>query len=475
MKRLSLAALMPVILLTLACATNPVTGKRQLAMITEAQEIQMGQQAAQQVAKEMGLVQDQALQNYVNQVGQRLAADSERPDLPWSFAVVDDPMINAFALPGGPVFLTRGILSHFNNEAEMASVLGHEIGHITARHSVEQISKQQLAGLGLGIAMILSPQAAQYGDLANVGMQLMFMKFGRDHERQADDLGLRYMIQEGYDPNQMPPVFDVLDRISALEGGRAMPEWASTHPDPGNRAARIRQDIAEAGNPSGVVNRDTYLARLDGMTFGTNPREGYVVGSTFIHPEMRFRMQFPQGWKIQNTRQAVLGVSPNQDAAIILTHAQAQTPDAAARAFFSQQGLQAGQQVQQNIYTFRTAQMQDGNVLQGVAGFPQVGGTVLQLVGYTSANRWNSVANSIGSAVASVQPETNPRYINVEPKRVDIVKVPRRMTLQEFARNYPSTVDLQTVAILNGAVRDGFVFEAGQMAKRIVGGNLPTN
>jgi predicted Zn-dependent protease len=475
MKRFSLAALMPVILLTLACATNPVTGKRQLAMISEAQEIQMGQQAAQQVAKQMGLVQDQALQNYVNQVGQRLAADSERPELPWSFAVVDDPMINAFALPGGPIFLTRGILAHFNNEAEMASVLGHEIGHVTARHSVEQISKQQLAGLGLGIAMILSPQAAQFGDLAGAGLQLMFMKFGRDHERQADSLGLRYMVQEGYDPNQMPPVFDVLDQISRAEGGRAIPEWASTHPDPGNRAAAIRRDIAEAGNPSGVINRDAYLARLDGMMFGTNPREGYTIGSTFYHPDMRFRMQFPQGWRIQNTRQAVIGVSPNQDAVVLLTHAQAQTPEAAARAFFSQQGLQAGQQVQRNVYTFRTAQMQDGNVLQGVAGFPQVGNTVLQLIGYTSASRWNAMANSIGSAVASVQPETNPRYINVEPKRIDVVKVPRRMTLQEFARNYPSTVDLQQLAIINGAVRDGFVFEAGQMAKRVVGGNLPTN
>jgi predicted Zn-dependent protease len=475
MKRLTLAALLPVILLTLACATNPVTGKRQIAMISEAQEIQMGQQAAQQVAREMGLVQDQALQNYVNQIGQRLAADSERPDLPWSFAVVDDPMINAFALPGGPIFLTRGILAHFNNEAEMASVLGHEIGHITARHSVEQISKQQLAGLGLGIATILSPQAAQFGDLAGAGLQLMFMKFGRDHERQADDLGLRYMIQEGYDPNQMPPVFDVLDQISRSEGGRAIPEWASTHPDPGNRAAAIRRDIAAAGNPSGVINRDAYLARLNGMAFGANPREGYNIGSTFYHPEMRFRMQFPQGWRIQNTRRAVIGVSPNQDAVIILSHAQAQTPDAAARAFFSQQGLQAGQQVQQNIYTFRTARMQDGNVLQGVAGFPQVGGTVLQLIGYTNANRWNAMANTIGSSVASVQPETNPRYINVEPKRIDIVKVPRRMSLQEFAQNYPSSVDLQTLAIVNGAVRDGFTFEAGQMAKRIVGGNLPTN
>lgn len=473
MKRLSFAAVIPLILLSVACATNPVTGQRQLALISEAQEIQMGQQAAQQVAREMGLYNDQALQDYVNRVGLRLAADSERPDLPWEFRVVDDPMINAFALPGGKIFLTRGILSHFNNEAEMASVLGHEIGHVTGRHSVEQISKQQLAGLGLGIAMILSPQAAQYGDLAGAGLQLMFMKFSRDHERQADDLGLRYMVREGYDPNQMPPVFDVLDRISQVEGGGAMPEWASTHPNPGNRAARIRQQISEVGAVTGAVNRDTYLARIDGMMYGENPREGYTIGTTFIHPEMRFRMEFPRGWKIQNTRQAVLGVSPNQDAAIVMTHAQAQSSQAAAQRFFSQQGLQAGQQVQPNVYTFQTGQMQDGTVLRGVAAFPQVGGTVLQIIGYTPAQRWNSVANTIGSSVASIRPETDPRYLNVSPSRVETVQIPRRMTLQQFAQAYPSTVDLQTLAILNGVVRDGTVFEAGQRVKRVVGGNVP--
>ena len=148
-------------LLLAACATNPVTGKSEISLISQDQEIQMGQQGAQQVVQEIGLVNNQALQNYVKQVGVSLASKSERPNLPWSFRVVDDPTPNAFALPGGFIFVTRGLLDLMNNEAELASVLGHEIGHVTAKHSVTQMSQQQLAQLGLGIGAILSTTVAQ--------------------------------------------------------------------------------------------------------------------------------------------------------------------------------------------------------------------------------------------------------------------------------------------------------------------------
>ncbi|HVR43305.1 MAG TPA: M48 family metalloprotease [Thermoanaerobaculia bacterium] len=462
------------VILLAACATNPVTGKRQLAMITESQEIAMGQEAARQVAAQMGLYDDPELQAYVDRVGQEMAAVSERPEIPWQFAVVDDPTVNAFALPGGPVFLTRGILAHFNNEAEMASVLGHEIGHITARHAVEQVSKQQLAGLGLGLAMILSPEVAQFGDLANLGLQLMFLKFGRDDERQSDDLGLRYMTDAGWDPRHMPPVFGVISEISRLQGGGRIPAWASTHPDPENRAQRLAAQIGQLGAAGGRVNPDGYLAMLDGMIFGENPREGYVIGSAFIHPDLAFRITFPEGWAIQNMRQQVIAVSPREDAAVGLSLARGSSPAEAARSFFSQQGIQAGSEWRQNIYTFQAGSAQQGAVYRGLAGFVSHRGQVLQIVGYTPAQLFDRYANLLAGAVASFTSETNPTYVNVEPKRIDVVKVPRRMTLEEFARAYPSTVDLQTLAIANGAIRQDFVFEPGQPAKRIVGGRLPT-
>lgn len=474
MKRYVLAVLIATSLVAGGCSTNVATGQRQLSLISESQEIQMGQQAAQGVAQQMGLYDNAELQSYVNTVGKELAARSERPDLPWEFRVVDDPTVNAFALPGGYIFLTRGILAHFNNEAEMASVIGHEIGHVTARHSVEQMSKAQLGNLGLGLAMILGgPQVAQYGDLAQMGMQMLFLKFGRDDERQADDLGLRYMVRGGWDPNHMPPVFGTISQISRLEGAGRVPEWASTHPDPENRAQRLQEQIAELGTTGGKVGESEYLRRLDGLMFGTNPREGYTIGSTFIHPDLAFRMTFPQGWKINNMKQAVVAVSPNNDAAVQLSSGQGASSEQAARAFFSQQGIQAQAEWRPGIYTFATAQTQQGQSFRGLAGFIEHRGSVLQIVGYTPAGNWNRAADTLANAVASFEPETRARYLNVSPKRIEIVTIPRRMTLQEFARTYPSSVDLQTLAVTNGAFRDDFVFERGDLAKRIVGGDVP--
>ena len=170
-----------------SCARNPVTGKNELSLVSEGQEIQMGQQAAQEVAQTIGFVDDSELQSYVANIGKRMAAKSERPDLPWEFHVVNDASVNAFALPGGFIYVTRGLLGSMNSEAELATVLGHEIGHVTARHSVQQISKAQLATLGLGIGSIVSSDIAQFAGLASQGLQVLFLKYGRDAENQADE------------------------------------------------------------------------------------------------------------------------------------------------------------------------------------------------------------------------------------------------------------------------------------------------
>ncbi|HZA12926.1 MAG TPA: M48 family metalloprotease, partial [Myxococcaceae bacterium] len=180
------------------CVKNPATGERQLSLISQEQEIALGQQAKQEVAQSIGLYDSSELQSYVSGLGKKLAAASERPALPWSFQVVDDASVNAFALPGGPIFVTRGILTHLNSEAELAAVLGHEIGHVTGRHAANMISKQQLAQLGLGIGTILLPEGLRgLGQLAGAGMGLMFLKYGRDAENQADELGFRYTLKTG--------------------------------------------------------------------------------------------------------------------------------------------------------------------------------------------------------------------------------------------------------------------------------------
>ncbi|MCK4924176.1 MAG: M48 family metalloprotease, partial [Spirochaetes bacterium] len=221
------------------CATNPATGERHFNLFSESQEIQMGRDADEQISASLGLYPDQELAEYVEDLGLRLAANSERPNLPWTFRVLDDPTVNAFALPGGYIYVTRGILTYLSSEAELAGVVGHEIGHVTAQHSVHRMSSQQLAQLGLGVGMVLAPELQRFGQLASTGLGLMFLKFGRDDETQADELGLRYMGREDYDAEEMVRVMAMLDGVSQSSGGGRIPEWLSTHPDPGNRREHI--------------------------------------------------------------------------------------------------------------------------------------------------------------------------------------------------------------------------------------------
>jgi predicted Zn-dependent protease len=462
-----------------ACATNPATGRRQLSLVSEAQEIQMGKEADPQVVGSIGLVPQQDLQTYVQRVGTTLAASSERPSLQWTFRVVDDAAVNAFALPGGYIYVTRGLLAHMNSEAEWASVLGHEIGHVTARHSVSQMSKAQLLNIGLVVGMILRPQLQNFGGLAQAGMELLMMKYSRDDENQADELGLRYLTRAGYDPRPMAQVFRTLQRVGEAQGEGRVPGWMSTHPDPGDRGRRITAAITAqpGGQAGGRIERDSYLQRLDGLVFGDDPREGYFRGNAFYHPEMRFRFEFPPGWKPSNQKQAVGAMSPNQDAVVVITLANRPSAQAAYQEFFSQQGIQRGQPWRGNInglpaYTNAFAAQTEQGVLQGLAAFVEHGGKVFQILGYAPSSQWPRHQATISNSVGSFASLTNARDLSVQPKRLDIVTLPQAMTIEEFARRYPSTVSVQTLAIVNG-VEPGQRLEAGRKAKRVVGGELP--
>ena len=377
MPRRATLALLSATAVLLTCARNPVTGKRQLALVSEEQEIALGKQAAEEIVQSVGAYPDPALQKYVESVGMKMAARSERPKLPWRFVVLDDPTVNAFALPGGPVFVTRGILGHLNSEAELAAVLGHEIGHITARHSVHQMSEAQLAQLGLGIGMVVSEDLRKLGQVAGAGLQLLFLRFGRDAERQSDELGFRYMVEQGYDPRQMASVFTTLERTSAQSGGAGLPQWLSTHPDPGDRAKTAARRAAKVPDPGRLqVDRDAYLARVDGIVFGEDPRQGYFRGDTFVHPELHFQLRLPSGWKANNGAAALVASSPEQDAVFQLASAGKLSPDEAARKFFSQEGVRAA--AGEGSTRGFEAQTEQG-VVRGVVSFVSHQGRTLAL------------------------------------------------------------------------------------------------
>jgi predicted Zn-dependent protease len=460
-----------------SCVTNPATGRNQLMLISEAQEIQMGQQYDQQVVASIGLYPDDAWQRYIQQLGARLAATGERPNLPWTFRVVDDPAVNAFALPGGFIYVTRGILAHLDSEAELASVVGHEIGHVTARHTVSQMSNQQLAGLGLAVGSIVSSGFARYAGLANSALGILFLKYSRDDETEADDLGLRYLRRTTWDAREMPGVFQMLERLSASQGGGQLPEWLATHPSPANRFDHIAALLAATPQTGTVVNRDAYLRRLDGQVFGANPREGFFKGSLFMHPDMRFQLTFPAGWATHNGKQAVVAVSPGKDAVVELGAAGGTSADAAARAFLAQEGITGGATSRSTQSGLRAvsapfgAATQDGT-LRGMVLFVEHGGAVYGLVGYAPEARWPTHQAAVDRALRSFQPLTDRTALNVQPHRLDILTLDRRSTIEALARQRSSPASAAMLALIN-RVELQTPLEAGRLIKWIVGQPLP--
>ncbi len=463
----------------IGCAVNPATGERQLSLISEQQEIQMGRQADGDVRSSLGLVQDEALQRYVAGIGKRLAADSERPDLPWSFEVVDDPVVNAFALPGGFIYVTRGIMAYFESEAELAGVLGHEIGHVTARHSVSQMSRQQLQQIGLGVGMILSEDVRKYGDVLSAGLGLLNLKYSRGDETQADELGVRYMTRANYDPDALLGVFEMLATVSGGEGGR-VPEWQSTHPYPENREAHIRAVMAQNNvQGGGTIGRDALLDHIDGIVYGENPREGYFKDGLFLHPDLAFQLRFPDGWNTVNQRNAVGAVSPGQDGLVVLEPvADATDPTVALRAFLSQEGVQGGSVSTGEDYgipTARapfTAKTSDGNEIRGEAEFLSYRGSVYRILGYAASARWSAYASVVSRSLSSFAPVTDRAVLDVQPRRLQLVPLPAAMTVTEFNRRYPSAVPVEEIARLNRR-EVGDVVPAGTRMKRVVGDPLP--
>ncbi len=470
--------LLPLAALVAACAVNPATGARQIMLVSEGQEIQMGRQADGSVVAQYGLYPDEGLQAYVAGLGATLAATSERPDLPWTFRVVDDPIVNAFALPGGFIYVTRGIMAYFNSEAELVSVLGHEIGHVTARHSAQQMTQQQLAQVGLVAGAILLPSASDLIlGVGGAGLQVLFLKFSRDDETEADLLGLRYMVRGNWDANEMPPVYAMLGRVSAASGGDRLPTWLSTHPDPANREQTIKSRIVEMGASGGTVNRNEYLRRLEGMVFGPNPREGFFREQLFLHPDLRFQMAFPQGWRTVNLKTAVAAQSPNEDAIIQLTLSEVTTARAAADGFLAQQGVQgtAAQMTSVNGLTaarvaFRATT--DQETLRGLATFIEYDGRVYQLLGFTPEARWSAYERLFGQSHGSFGVLTDRTALDVQPLRLSIVRIDRAMTIEQFHQRYPSQVPVERIALING-VETGVPFASGTLVKRVVGGPLP--
>lgn len=463
-----------------SCATNPATGERMLSLVSESQEIELGQAYSQQVEATMAVYDDADLGAYVDQIGQGLAAVSERPQLPWSFKVIDDPTVNAFAVPGGFLYVTRGILTHFGSEAALAAVLGHEIGHVTARHSVEQMSRAQLGGLLLGVGSILSEDVRRFGGLAQTGLGILFLSYSRDDERQADMLGVRYSLRKDYDPREAVKVHRMLARQTELRGGSGVPSWLSTHPSSADRIERIQAQIdtvPDARLARTRVRSTEYLEHIDGVVFGTNPRDGFFQAGLFLHPDLEFRMRFPADWTTANLTQAVMAESPSEDAVIQLTLADTAGHANAARAFFSQEGVRSRRVSTGTVNglpattgNFEVA-TRDG-VLEGLATWLDYGGRTYQILGYTARGKLSTYDGAFRATIGTFDRLTDRAALAVEPLRVQLVTVQRPTTLRRMTRSRALPISLETLAIANGLGEDENI-PAGTTVKWVVGENPP--
>jgi predicted Zn-dependent protease len=295
------STLLLALILTAACSTNPATGKKEFNIVSEQQELAIGQQSHEQVVKQFGIYDEKPeLSRLVNEIGQRIASTSERPQLPWRFTVLDTPMINAMALPGGYIYITRGMLEQINSEDELAGVLGHEIAHVTARHSAQQISRSQLAQLGMVIgAVAAGPQAAQaYGQLAELGVALLFQRYSRAQESQADLLGTGYIAEASYNPQGAERMLMALQRLSRNDTS-GLERYFQSHPDPAKRVQDVRkkvQELASSGATFPPPQRDAYVKLLDGSITGNSTENMVIRDRTMYDRAHGMIIPLPSGW-----------------------------------------------------------------------------------------------------------------------------------------------------------------------------------
>ena len=445
---------------TTSCAIDPVTGKRELMLISESQEIELGRQTDIQVVREYGIYGDPELNGYVDNLCRQVAAVSHRPHLPYECKVVDSAVINAFAVPGGYIYFTRGIMAYLNNEAELIGVMGHELGHVTARHSAEQITRAQLAQAGLGLTFGLSETLAGFSDVIQFGVGMMFLKFSRDNERESDELGVEYSSKLGYDAAQMANFFQTLDRMQPSSDRSGLPEWFSTHPNPANRDKTVRQLAKEWQGQLGLrnpkVNRNSYLKMIDGVVFGEDPRQGFVEDSAFYHPGLRFVFPIPAGWELKNTHVLVQIVSPKRDAIILFTLAPGGSPEEAARQFVNESGagvIESGGRRVNNLPAYRLISQlvsQQGTIYI-LSYFIQKDSRVYVFHGLTSANLFNNYHSAFERTMAQFKELRDPKKLTVEPARIRIRSVQRAGSLRQVLRTFGVPDDkMEKTALLNG-------------------------
>jgi len=432
------------------CAVNPVTGNPNFVTMSESQEINVGRTEDKKVREQYGIYDNPELQRYVNDIGQRLAKASHRAGLQYQFLVVDSPQVNAFALPGGYIYITRGILAYLNSEAELAAVLGHEIGHVTARHSVQQISAATAANVSVSVLQILVPQArSSAGDLLiNVLGGSILSGYGREHELEADRLGAEYLARTGYDPQAMIKVVGVLKNQELFDAAVAKSEGReprayhglfASHPDNDTRLQEVVRESAKFTSKENRINREPFMKYMDGMIYGDSPEQGIVRNNAFYHASLGLALQFPAGWRVQNSAQHVTAQSPDRNALVDLRSAgRAEgSPAAVLRKLLK---LGSGSEVTPTTFGGQSAaiteQTLSGKPTRIAVVFIDKNAYAIGVQANTTA-AYNQHRAALDTAMNSFHAMTAAERVLAKPLRVRVTTARAGLTFADLARNSP--------------------------------------
>ncbi|SMO85293.1 M48 family metalloprotease [Fodinibius sediminis] len=477
-------------LMVMSCAIqrSPITGNKRAYGYTWEEEVQLGQKADKQIQQQYGMYQDEELQQYIEDIGQQVLSKSHMrredtqqkyKETEFHFRVLNSEVPNAFALPGGYVYVTRGLLAHLENEAQLAVVLGHEIGHVAARHSSQRAFEQQVGQIALIGGAVAGQEilGVPGGDILNLGSQaaqLLFLSYSREDERESDQLGVEYAAMEHYEAAEGAGFFSALKRISQ-QSGQSIPDWASTHPDPSERENTIPElarQWAEKGYEQNIVDTEEFMRSIDGLVFGKNPREGFARDGTFYHPELEFRFQYPDGWQVINQPTVVGVVSDEQDAVIAMEiDSEADSPQASVRSFLSQEGITVQGQQEQTINGLNayrataTATGQNNTEYRFYIAALAYGGNIYRFTSYTTAQKYAGYESRFVNSINSFQALTDQNILNMQPARLQAFRTDRSAAFSSFVpQDLPMDLTAEDVAIAN-QVQLNETIEAGTWIK----------
>lgn len=467
---------------------SAVTGSKRAYGYSWEKEVQIGKEADQQIQQQYGVYDDEELLNYVENVGQEVLSvshmrredtDPKYSETDFYFRVLDSPVVNAFALPGGYVYVTRGLLAHLENEAQLAVVLGHEIAHVAARHASQRAFEQQmgqLALLGGAVAgeVLLGVPGQSVLQMGSQAAQLLFLSYSRDDERESDKLGVEYTAMKNYDAADGAGFFSALERISD-QSGQGIPTWQSSHPDPAERAKTIPEladQWREKGYEQNIEHTDEYMSTIDGLIYGNNPREGFTENGSFYHPDLKFQFNFPTNWKLINQRSLVAVVSESEDAVSIMRiESEASSPEASVVDYVTQEGFTVESRSEtlnndlQGYQAIALAKAEDGTEYRFYVYAVSYGDNIYQFISYTLAEKFSNYRSAFKETSNSFASLTDQQILDVQPMKLQAVKTDRSGAFSSFLPDsLPMEVKAEDVAIVNQVELDETI-EAGKWIK----------